>query len=218
MVNGPVPLSTDFATVTFNTAKFTLSPGQSHDVVATVKPPNVDAATFPVYSGFIYVTSGNESVHATYLGVAASLKDKVVIDNTDVLFGLELPTVLDSAGNVQDGPANYTFVGDDAPTILWRQDFGTALLRLDLVPSTIAFVPTLNSRDEHSGPLISTSDTIGTVPITGPIVEGDYVARNDAEPVRVFQYKLAGKLMKGCLKVCLRIDERICERNDHSKR
>ncbi|KAJ7194728.1 hypothetical protein GGX14DRAFT_475850 [Mycena pura] len=132
VVDGPVSLLPDFATVTFNTPKFTLSPGQSHDVVATITPTKVDAATFPVYSGFIYVTSGSESVHATYLGVAASLKDKAVIDNINLFFGVQLPLVLDSVGNVQEEP---TFVGEDAPTILWRQAFGSPHVRLDSVPS-----------------------------------------------------------------------------------
>jgi len=183
-VDGPVPLSTDFATVTFNAAKFTLGPGQSHQVVATIKPPKVDANTFPVYSGFIHVTSGTESVHATYLGVAASLKNKAVIDNTDVFFGVNLPVVLDSAGNVQDAPVNYTFAGEDAPTVLWRQSFGTPILRLDLVSPDISFTPTLESRDKQDGAGISfthshNGGTFAKVPILGSLLEIDWLGRND---------------------------------------
>ncbi|KAJ7646960.1 subtilisin-like protease [Roridomyces roridus] len=183
MVNsGPVPLTSDSATVKFNQNKFTLLPGQSHTVVATFTPPKgLDASTLPVYSGFIHATSGNESVHATYLGLAASIKDAHVVDDTDFVFGVDLPVVLDSVGDVQDVPVNYTFVGDDAPTILWRQAFGTALLRLDLVSADVAVNTTLNSRGlpwfsfsrPHNG------GTFAKVPILGSLLEFDYLVRND---------------------------------------
>ncbi|KAJ6521908.1 subtilisin-like protease [Mycena vulgaris] len=181
---GPVPISTDYATVTFNKGKFTLFPGQSQTVVATIKPPKgVDATTFPVYSGFIYATSGAESVHATYLGLAASLKDKQVIDNTDFIFGVPLPIVLDSAGNVQDAPVNYTFVGVDAPTVLWRQAFGTPILRLDLVAANIALTGTLNTRASHDPTFSFTHSHKGgsfaQVPIIGSLLEVDYLTRSD---------------------------------------
>ncbi|KAJ7817766.1 subtilisin-like protease [Mycena olivaceomarginata] len=177
---GPVPLSTDFASITFNSGKFTLQPGQSHDVVATITPPKgVDATTFPVYSGFIFVTSGTESVHATYLGVAASLKNAHTVDNTDEIFGVDLPVLLDSQGNVQDGPVNYTFVGEDAPTVLWRQAFGTPLLLLDLVSSDIQFTGTLNKRALISFTSPHNGGTFAKIPTVGPILQVPWLGRND---------------------------------------
>ncbi|KAJ6594234.1 subtilisin-like protease [Mycena capillaripes] len=177
---GPVPLSTDFATVSFNSGKFTLQPGQSHQVVATITPPKgVDATTFPVYSGFIFVTSGTESVHATYLGLTASLKNAQVVDNTDVIFGFDLPALLDSQGNVQDGPVTYTFVGDDAPTVLWRQSFGTPLFRLDLVSPNISFTGTLNSRAPISFANPHNGGTFAKVPILGSLLEIPFLSRSD---------------------------------------
>ena len=91
-------------------------------ITATITPPQgVDATTFPVYSGFIEITSaGDDITHVTYLGVAASLKDKQILDSTDEFFGVPLPTLLDSQGNVQSGAVNYTFKGDDFPTLLNR--------------------------------------------------------------------------------------------------
>jgi hypothetical protein len=173
-------LSTDFASITFNSGKFTLQPGQSHDVVATITPPKgVDATTFPVYSGFIFVTSGTESVHATYLGVAASLKNAHTVDNTDEIFGVDLPVLLDSQGNVQDGPVNYTFVGEDAPTVLWRQAFGTPLLLLDLVSSDIQFTGTLNKRTLISFTSPHNGGTFAKVPTVGPILQVPWLGRND---------------------------------------
>lgn len=166
--------------MSFNGGKFTLLPGQSHEVVATIKPPKgVDATTFPVYSGFIHVTSGTESVHATYLGLAASLKDKQVIDNTDFIFGVPLPLVLDSEGNIQDAPVNYTFVGEDAPTILWRQAFGTPLLRLDLVSPNIALNGTLNARAPISFTNPHKGGSFAKVPTLGALLEVPYLTRND---------------------------------------
>ncbi|KAJ7723517.1 subtilisin-like protease [Mycena metata] len=181
---GPVPLTTDFATVTFSGGnKFTLAPGQSHEVTANIKPPQgVDATTFPVYSGFIHVTSGNDSVHATYLGLAASLKDKQVIDNTDFIFGFTLPLILDASGNPQNASVNYTFVGTDAPTILWRQAFGTPVLRLDLVPANTTFTGTLNARGNGEPNSFATPHKGGSfakVPVLGTLLEIDWLSRND---------------------------------------
>ncbi|KAJ7130843.1 subtilisin-like protease [Mycena crocata] len=181
---GPVPVSTDYATVTLSTKKFTLKPGQSQQIVAIIKPPTADTSTFPVYSGFIHVTSAAESVHATYLGLAASLKNKEVIDNTDFIFGVNLPLLLDSVGDIQEGPVNYTFVGDDAPTVLWRQVFGTPILRLDLVSPDIQLTPTLNTRaSQHDHSFSFTrpnkGGTFAKVAIVGPILEVDYLGRND---------------------------------------
>ncbi|KAJ7282906.1 subtilisin-like protease [Mycena rebaudengoi] len=183
VASGPVPQSAAFASVSFNSAKFTLAPGQSHEVVATIKPPKgVDASTFPVYSGFIDITSGAEKVHATYLGLAASLKDKKTIDDSDLIFGIPTPVILDPLGNVQEGAVNYTFVGDDAPFILWRQAFGTPVLRLDLVSSTIKFTGTLDARGAAFGISFTHSHKGGSfakVPIIGSLLEVDYLTRND---------------------------------------
>ncbi|KAK7032714.1 minor extracellular protease vpr [Favolaschia claudopus] len=177
---GPVALTTQYASVSFNTGKFTLRPGQSHEVVATIKPPKgVDTTTYPVYSGFIHVTSGSESVHATYLGLAASIKDKQVIDNTDIIFGVQLPVVLDSTGNVQQAPVNYTLVGTDAPTIIWRQAFGTPLLRLDLVASDISLNGTLNKRGAISFTSSHKGGSFAKVPTLGALLEIPYLGRND---------------------------------------
>ncbi|KAJ7282918.1 subtilisin-like protease [Mycena rebaudengoi] len=181
---GPVPQSTDFATVSFNAAKFTLAPGQSHTVIATFKAPKgADATTFPVYSGFIDVTSGAEKVHATYLGLAASLKDKQVIDNSDKIFGVPTPAILDPEGNIQAAPVNYTFVGTDAPTILWRQAFGSPLLRLDLVTAEAKIGTTLNKRDGEGLGISFTSSLKGgsfaKVPIVGTLLQMDWLSRND---------------------------------------
>jgi hypothetical protein len=119
--DGPVPLSTDFASVTFSRSSVTLLPLQSATITVNFSPPrNVDASTFPVYSGFIQLTSGTERLHVSYLGVAAALKNKQVLDNTDEFFGVPLPALLNAQGDLQDTPTNYTFVNGDFPAVLSR--------------------------------------------------------------------------------------------------
>nr|CUX90926.1 serine peptidase S08 [Flammulina velutipes] len=131
---GPVPLSTDYASVAFSEDSFTLGAGESTIVTVTITPPEgVDASVFPVYSGFIQAISGSEIVHATYLGLAASLYDKKVIDDTDYLFGFVIPAIINADGDIQEEPTNYTFVEGDFPSILFRFAFGTPLFNLELV-------------------------------------------------------------------------------------
>jgi len=97
-------------------------PGETQKVVATFVPPSgLDASLYPVYSGAIEITSsGSDVTHVSYLGLAASLKDKQVVDNTDTFYGVKLPAVLDGAHAVQTAPKNYTFVNGDFPSLLLR--------------------------------------------------------------------------------------------------
>jgi len=119
--DGPVPLSSSAARVSVNPSTFTVQPGRSQTVSATISgPTGLDHTTFPVFSGFIEISDGTQRFHVTYLGLVGSLIDKQVIDDTDFFFGVPTPVVVDNAGNVQGGPANYTFAGDDVPTLIWR--------------------------------------------------------------------------------------------------
>jgi hypothetical protein len=59
---------------------FALRPRSSQTVIAIFSPPKgLDAATFPLYSGFIEIAAPSESLHVTYIGLAASLMDKQVV-------------------------------------------------------------------------------------------------------------------------------------------
>ncbi|KAJ6625851.1 peptidase S8/S53 domain-containing protein [Mycena sp. CBHHK59/15] len=130
----PVPTVPAAAHVSFSSPSITVHPGQTKKVVATFTPPGGDNMTLPVYSGFIHVTSPAETLKVTYLGVAASLKAATVLDTTDRYFGINLPVVIDSVGNPQYAPTNYTFMDDDSPFLLLRLAFGCAKLRVDLDP------------------------------------------------------------------------------------
>ncbi|KAF9467400.1 pyrolysin [Collybia nuda] len=183
---GPVPLTDASASVLFTQPTFVVPPGLSHTVSVRFNLPKGDASTFPVYSGFIQVTSGSEDLHVSYIGLAASLKDKQVVDNTDFFFGVPIPVLIDSAGNVQEGPTNYTFVGEDFPALIFRLVFGTPAFRVDLVDANIEFTGTLNSRAVDTGPFFtfphSHGGTFARVKILGPLAELDFITRNNEDP------------------------------------
>ncbi|KAJ7045889.1 subtilisin-like protease, partial [Mycena alexandri] len=196
---GPVPLSTDFASVNFNQNTFTLLPGQTHQVIATFTPPQgVDTTAFPVYSGFIHVISGTEDLHATYLGLAGALIDKAVLDTTPLVFGVPLPAFYNaSSGGFSNASVNYTFVGSDTPVLFWRQAFGTPSLRLDLVsPNATLPEPTTSSA---RGPITPSftfpqghkGGSFDEVKILGTLLELDYLARNDMDPTLFLDFAIA---------------------------
>ncbi|KDR78150.1 hypothetical protein GALMADRAFT_224528 [Galerina marginata CBS 339.88] len=186
--DGPVPLSSIAASVSLFPSKFTLFPGQTQTIIATFKlPTSLDPSTFPVFSGFIQVAGPSvaDTAHVSYLGLQGSLKTVQVLDDTDVFFGVPLPTLLDSAGNVQTGPINYTYINGDVPTILFRLAFGTPILRADLVSSNINFKPTINTRAFGGStpfftfPHSHNGGTFAQVKTVGPLVEIDFISRNN---------------------------------------
>ncbi|KAF9446345.1 subtilisin-like protease [Macrolepiota fuliginosa MF-IS2] len=187
--DGPVPLTDAPASVSVSPSSFSLRPGASQTVTATIAGPHgLDASTFPVYSGFIEITDGSQNFHVTYLGLVGSLIDKQVVDDTDIFFGVPIPTILDSQGNVQAGPVNYTFVGLDLPTLLWRQAFGTPRVVVDLVDPNIQVNTSLNTRADGSNKIVFTfpqphkAGTFSQVPTLGSILEIDFLSRNNEDP------------------------------------
>ena len=63
------------------------------------------------------------------------------MDNSDIFFGEKIPVLLDSEGNVQRSPTNYTFVGADVPTLLWRYVFSSPPLeRIEGVDVDVVFL------------------------------------------------------------------------------
>ncbi|TCD66303.1 hypothetical protein EIP91_001549 [Steccherinum ochraceum] len=188
--DGPVPLSTKFATVKFSETSFTVHPGQTQKLTAHFTAPSgADASILPIFSGFIDIdsTDGLDSFHVSYVGLAASLKDAQVVDNSDVFFGVNLPALGASDGSFISGPANFTFVGSDFPTLVMRLDFGTPKLRFDLVDPNIKIKTTLNQRSEQTHvleksvftfPNAAQAGTFSQVKILGPLFEFDFLPRN----------------------------------------
>jgi hypothetical protein len=141
----------------------------------------------------------------TYIGLAASLKDKQVIDNTATFFNTTLPVLLDPNGNVQSGRRKYTFKGNDFPTGMFRYvsnrtpvknpslksiypyslAFGSPKVRLDLVHANINTTGTLNARTEEVRHSVSTFSEIrkrgsfDNVKVVGLLDEFDFLSRNN---------------------------------------
>lgn len=178
---GPVPLTNDTAEVLFSLTSFTVPAGRSQTVIARFTlPKTIDATAFPVYSGYINIVSGTERTHVSYIGLAASLINKQVLDNTDFIFGVTLPALLNSTGNVQAQATNYTFVGDDFPSVLWRQAFGTPAFRLDLVDVNFSLPDIINARATSSFSFPqSHGGTFAKVKTVGPLDAISFLTRND---------------------------------------
>jgi hypothetical protein len=85
------------------------------------EPTGLDPKTFPVYSGFIEVNSGSESLHAVYQGMVGDLKTKQVLDNTSSVLGFQLPAIINPHNDLPQAQfTNYTYNGTDNPIILFR--------------------------------------------------------------------------------------------------
>jgi len=180
-------------------------PGQTQKVVATFVPPSgLDASLYPVYSGAIEITSsGSDVTHVSYLGLAASLKDKQVVDNTDTFYGVKLPAILNGERAVQTAPTNYTFANGDFPSLLLRLvlfhyfmetffltfvlnlrlAFGTPALRIDLVDAAIQLTTTYNRRGLDLAPLFTfphmhPGGSFAQVKVVGPLASFDYIPRH----------------------------------------
>ena len=165
--------------MTFSETSVTVHPGQTQQITAHITPPSsIDPSILPVFSGFVQVESATETFHVTYLGVGAALKDAQVVDNTNTFLGVDLPVLTDPAGTFFTNATNFTFVGDDVPQLLVRLDFGTPLLRADLVDPNEKIPTTLNKRSGMSFPQDITSGTFAQIKTVGTIFELDFQPRN----------------------------------------
>ncbi|KAK7035491.1 hypothetical protein VNI00_011784 [Paramarasmius palmivorus] len=194
VADGPVPLTKDFASVSFSCgSSLTVGSGQTQTFTATFTPPaDIDQTTFPVYSGFIQLTDEEEQLHVAYLGLAATLYDKKVMDDTDFL-GLQFPLLVKDSDEI-DVPTNFTFdnATSDFPQVWTRLAFGTRTLRIDLVDVDTDIEPTIARRgldiriNLELKPLLTfpghhdggTFDQLKTV---GPIVEFPFMPRQTSD-------------------------------------
>jgi len=187
---------TNAATVKLSTTSVTVRPGQTVTITATfTQPTGLDPTTIPVYSGFIQIQSATEMLHVTYLGAASSLKNALIVDNTDQFFGVQIPAIIDGNGDVQEGPLTYTFDNvSDFPTLLFRLAFGSPKFTMDLVDPAINLTPTLQKR--HSNDVASIKNlirsvftfwfphkdaagTFAAVPTVGPLGMFTWIPRNN---------------------------------------
>jgi hypothetical protein len=175
--------------VTIVPSNLILLPGQTGKVIVNISPPGgVDKARFPVYSGFILIDSPGETQRVTYLGLAAKLKDKRILDDDTQWIGAALPSITDGWDAPVNGPHNFTFTGDDYPGIVFRLAFGTPRLRIDLVSTDLKIATTLDPRalvipppfDGHifTFPARTRPGSFASVKTLGSITEYNYLVRD----------------------------------------
>ncbi|KAJ7255407.1 subtilisin-like protein [Mycena rebaudengoi] len=207
----PVELIKDSVDVHLSKTKFTLKPGQSTTVRATIAPPRgVNKKQLPIVSGWITVLaySSRETYRVSYAGFAGSLRGAQVISTgNDFLFKGELGTpVFAMTGSSQPRffmpiteATNYT-VDDFLPTIFFSLAQPSARFILDLIdaktdihtnlPPTLG-VPVNKTKRDWSGwyPGITRpgkGTSYASVPILGTIIESTYFPRQgkQAQSVR----------------------------------
>lgn len=213
----PVPQTADAATVRIIPSTLTLGPGSSGTVIASISPPKgLDASTLPVYSGFIQVKSATETLKVSYLGVAASLKDAQVVDNTDAFFGVETPVLIDALGDIIESPQNFTFVGIDFPSLVFRLTFGTPALKIDLVSPNVKVATNLRKRRGSFSwwwpGLARPKGSFAKIPTIGPLDEFDFIPRDSDDPTTGFsqlpfstaQFANGSTIPNGSYKILLR--------------
>ncbi|SCV67302.1 BQ2448_5948 [Microbotryum intermedium] len=101
------------ASVTFRPGRVTVPAGKTTTFQIKFQPPQFSAgqvALFPVYSGFIMITADNkESFQIPYFGLAGSMRDMQILDQTDnfagqIEAGLRYPFVMGADGAAQFSP------------------------------------------------------------------------------------------------------------------
>ncbi|PVF96577.1 subtilisin-like protein [Serendipita vermifera] len=189
----PIPTIPDTATVTLSTTQLTVLPRLLNMFVVRIKAPkNVDASTFPIFSGYISISSSlGETLSIPYMGVAARMKDMAVIDQSATFFDINLPLWLNSDISFPPPNKTYSLVGGDYPMILYRRAAGTPSFLADLVKADIQIPNAVQARDLQkrgsfwnwlSGIFGTTRNaTTGSffqVATVGPILNNPYTTRH----------------------------------------
>jgi hypothetical protein len=181
-----VPLTNVSATVELSTTSITVGPGSSKTFnVDITQPSGLNPKTLPIYSGYITITSTKSSLKVPYLGAAAALRDKAILDNSPGYFVYPIPALVNTTQWPQQNGTAYSFNATDYPSIIFRYatiydqhfrqlmrchhrlSFGTPLLRTDLVGANLTFNATYK-RDEPAA----------SIPIVGELYELDWEQRN----------------------------------------
>jgi hypothetical protein len=177
------------ASVALSATSVTVAPGEKAKITATFTPPvGLDPTTYPVYSGWITVASESDALHLPYVGAIGVLGNKDTIDPSADLFGFATPAIIDRAtGQPQDGPQNYTLVGDDEPFLLLRY---VVAVKSDTLLTNDCIVRLAIGSPFVSLDLVGSNATLSDTKILGNIGTEQYLARN-GESVGTTPPKLA---------------------------
>jgi hypothetical protein len=224
----PIPSVPQTASVSLTSTQLTIWPKFVNIFLVTIRPPTgLDPATFPVYSGFIAISSSlGETFSVPYMGIGARMRDMAVLDQSADFFGVTLPILLDSVGDIATPGYAYSLVGADYPAVLYRRAAGTPSLLADLVSPNTTIPGAVQARslskrgqlwDWLSGifggrPPPSPSDTFSMVPTIGPIQNRPFLPRHQTvateitgyEFVRIQSYLNTSAIASGEYKLLLR--------------
>ncbi|KAH7337244.1 subtilisin-like protease [Rhizoctonia solani] len=163
VIAGTLPILPSAASVSFSSSKLMVPSGFSVSVTLTFTPPTgLNSSSFPVYSGYIQANGSDGTIlRSTYLGLAASLKDMRVVDNTTTIFGAgkKIPLIQDKNNQTVNSSATFTMQGTDYPMMLYRLVAGTPLLRMDLIKSSTNVTSNLRKRGEGAVPWLGLGAT-----------------------------------------------------------
>lgn len=147
----PVPLSTNYASVKFSKTNLVVPPKGTAKFTATFTPPEgVRTDKLPFYSGFIHLEPQSKDYSAAniaYGGYKADTSKTQILDNTSELFGVGLPVLASADGNtfIESDNTSYSLSNvANWPQFVYRLNYGTPYLQIDLVNATTDFKPTYN--------------------------------------------------------------------------
>ncbi len=185
------------ASVTFSPATLSLAPAEKKLVLVTFTPPSLNAASIPVYSGWLSIKSSNDadlgSVRVPYFGVAADLSKENVLDVAPDESGQTYPQLRDAAGSlVRNDSTAYSLksVADvaDAPSLAVRMRFGAKRLTVDLVQANTTFQPTYPISSSSSSQRLRSLDEGQLNP------RGSTTAATAATPVAFDDFAIVGRV------------------------
>ncbi|KAK0544759.1 hypothetical protein OC845_005428 [Tilletia horrida] len=185
---GPVPMVSTAASVKISPRQLSLDPGETFTVSVNFAFPqsrDVDPGLFPVFSGFIRVSSSNnEALTVSYMGLGSDLTTiKMLDDKSGMSKNYALPALLiGDTGKVQRLPRVYTFENGDFPVLQFRLIAGSRLTRIDIIESVAQVrpedVPFLGPVGDQDAPSVSVPDvqTSTDLPVPLPTDANDVLA------------------------------------------
>ncbi|GAC97617.1 minor extracellular protease vpr [Pseudozyma hubeiensis SY62] len=148
---GPVPLSANYAAVRLSKNNIVVPPKGSTTFTASFTPPEgVRTDKLPFYSGVIHLepqSSAYSAANIAYGGYKADTSKTQILDNTSELFGVGLPVLASADGNtfIESDNTSYSLKNvAEWPQFVYRLNYGTPYLQIDIVNATTDLQPTYN--------------------------------------------------------------------------
>lgn len=137
-----------YGSASFTPSTLTIPAGQSSTVhIAIIPPPGIDATLLPVFSGYINIQSGEESLHVPYVGPPYSLYNTPYLYIQNASAGAVFPRIWSynadqSVSTVDEGLLEFKVsngYGSSLPTLQWTREF-----RIDVLPANTPIASKVN--------------------------------------------------------------------------